>query len=118
MSKLRLDLGRLFGEIIVNGRKYGGELGRPAGQSAAEYIRAATEDEDVERVIRGLDLPSFHPSPKMQNRLREILLRRKDLFKGLGCLKGVEQRINLVKDAEPVCLPIRLRSPAEEQVER
>ena len=117
-SKLFLDLGSLRGEIMVNGRRYGGSIGAPEVPPSTEHIRRIAEDEDVEDAIHELDLRDFHPSPVMQKRLRKILLRRQNLFKGLGCLKGVEHRIALVEGAEPVCLPIRRRSPAEERVER
>ena len=78
----------------------------------------AIDDVDVDDAIREMDLSHFHQESSMQGKLREILWTRRELFKGLGHINGVNHAIELVEGAKPVCSPVRRRSPKEDELER
>lgn len=118
---LILDLEADRASICKAKHRCQGPLGwRSDGQSdeLQEAVRAVIEDADVDHSLQHMDFREFSPHPAKQNRLRKLLWKRRDIFKGLGKIKGVNHIIALKPGAMPVCEPIRRRSPKEEEVER
>ena len=113
---LQMDFEKLRGCITVRKRKYWGEV--QLSSMAHEQVRAVVEDMEVDTTIQELPLIEFYPSPKMQQKLRDILWKHRQIFKGVGCIKGLKHKIRLHPDTEPVASPIRRRLSAEQQVER
>ena len=91
---LQMDFEKLRGCITVQRRKYWGEV--QVSSMAYEQVRAVVEDMHVDTTIQELPLNEFHPSPKMQQKLREILWRHRQIFKGVGCIKGFKHKIRLL----------------------
>jgi len=111
----KMDLETMKGCIMVGSTRYEGSLRRKYIED--EEIRAVIEDADVDAEIRGMDLTQFHSTTEMQERLRGVIWKHRMIFKEVGCIKGYKHEIKLVKGAEPVVVPIRRRSPAEQAVE-
>jgi len=115
--KLQMDLGLLRAKIFAGGHEFGGRL-RMMERADIEEIRPVIEDADVDKVLEGMDFAEFDDDVALQEKLRATLLNHRDIFKGVGRIKGYQHVIKLEKDTEPVALPIRRRSPAEEKAER
>jgi len=116
--QLKMDLFNSRGTLLVNGEFISGSIGLDKQNPRLELVRALIEDADVDGVIRDLDLSEFHDDGKLQAALREILWYHRHIFKGVGCVNGYEHKIRLKEGAEPVAIPIRRRSPAEEAAEK
>jgi len=116
--QLKMDLFNSRGTLLVNGEFISGSIGLDKQNPRLELVRALIEDADVDGVIRDLDLSEFHDDGKLQAALREILWYQRHIFKGVGCVNGYEHKIRLKEGAEPVAIPIRRRSPAEEAAEK
>ena len=54
----------------------------------------------------------------MQEWLRLVLWDCREVFKGLGRIRGVTHSIKLTPSAQPVSCPVRRRSPKEEDLEK
>lgn len=102
----------------MQGRRTRGPVRREDGNGTQLELAAAIRDVYIDIAITDMDLTNFHPDEQIQERLRAVLWRRRAVFKGLGRIKGVKHEIKLVPDAQPVCFPIRRRSPKEEEMER
>ncbi len=115
-----MDLELNVGSIWSCGRRITGLVSRSkALKEAGEDVRQVIEDEEVDDFIQTkLDLSEFSEDPALRDRLRNLLWDRRAIFKGMGCIRDIEHRINLKEDGKPVCHPVRRRSPKEEEVER
>lgn len=54
----------------------------------------------------------------MQKGRRELLWKRRDIFKGLGKMKNMKQVTALKSDVKPVCKPMQQRPLKDEEVEK
>ena len=115
---LVLNLGTLSGNIWFEGGCVQGKAAKKATNAAETEQMAAISDAEVGDALRDMDLSQFHGERHVQGRLRNVLWRRRAVFKGLGKIKGVQHQIKLVQGANPSCCPVRRRSPREEEVER
>lgn len=71
----------------------------------SESVRADIEDADVDQVLNTMDFRAFTASPSKRNQLRKLLWKRRDIFKGLGKIIGVQHKIALKADVKPVVSP-------------
>lgn len=81
-------------------------------------MQAVNEDNDVHDAFRSTELFQFSPKPEMRERLRELLRTRRKIIKEIGEIKNVKHGIAPKYDVEPVCEPMRRRSPKNEEVEK
>ncbi len=44
--------------------------------------------------------------------------RKRNIFEGVGSIKNISQKIKLIEGSEPLFLPLRRRTPAEQESER
>lgn len=111
-----MDLDNLQCSIRFRNRKYRGRL-ELANPENSESISAVIEDEDVDDHIKHMDLSDFHSDNLIQENLRNVLWKHREVFKGMGCVKGYEHEIKLKPGTKPIAHPIRRRSPAERKTE-
>lgn len=118
-NKLHLDLAANCGVIEIDGTRFGGIIGKRKPPDAPEAVRKVLEGADVDRHLKlEADYSEFSTDPVMQKRLHDLLWSRREVFKGLGRIKGVKHEIVLKEDAKPLSQPLRKRSPKEQDVER
>ena len=118
-NKLRLDLAANQGSIEVDGMTLVGRIGKIPCSDASEAIHRVLEGASVDRHLQiDADYKEFSRDPRMRKRLRDLLWSRREIFKGLGRIKGVKHEIVLKDTAKPTCQPLRRRSPKEQDVER
>jgi transposase InsO family protein len=116
---LHLDMANLCGTVTVSGVEYGGSVTPVKCRSELnEKISNIEEVDAIEQDIQNMDLTEFSENEEHRREMRDMLLEFRDLFQGVGLVKGVEHRILLEPDAVPACCPTRRRSPAEEDAER
>eukprot|EP00171_Calliarthron_tuberculosum_P002219 IDg2219t1 len=65
-----------------------------------------------------MDVTQFSEDEKLRRRLRDLIWKHRDIFKGFAKIKGVKHKIKLKPGTEPICCPPRRRSPKEEELER
>jgi len=121
-NKLKLDLTRGQGTINALGRSFSGPVYYPQDLGylpsyESEEVQAVEEEVDIDDKIKTMGLSEFSPDVSLQERLRDILWKKRNIFKGVGAIKGVTHKIKLKPEAEPVFLPMRRRSPAEKKTE-
>ena len=83
-----------------------------------EKFYNVVEEDSIDQRIKDLDLTSFSPDESLREKLRAILWENRSIFKGVGSIKGIVHKIELVEGAKPVFLPMRRRSPAEQEAEK
>ena len=119
---LILDLERESASIVVKGTRVHSALcSRNREVENVEFeesVCAVIEYADVDDTITNMDLRTFSTDLAKRQQLRQILLDRREIFKGLGKSKGTAHVIALQPDVKPVCEPLRRRSSKEEEVER
>ena len=123
---MTLDYFKDTAAILVNGRRYSGKLSTRLldlydighAEESEEEKLFKVEEGDIDERIKSLDLSSFSPDRSLQERLQNILWENRGIFKGVGSIKGVEHKIDLMEGAKPVFLPMRRRSPAEQEAEK
>ena len=116
-NSLQLDLGKNAGSVRYKNRHVHGPIGSCDGEDSenmSESVRAVIEDADVDQVLKTMDFSAFSASSSKRNQLRELIWKRRDIFKGLGQIVGVQHKIPLKADVKPVCEPLSRRSPKEE----
>lgn len=116
---LVLDLEQGKGSIRSRstGERISGCLGRQSRQ-LGEAVCAVIEDADVDGALQGMDLSEFSPEAAKQEKLRERLWSRRAIFKGVGKIESVQHKILLKEGVEPVSVPVKRRSPKEEEIEK
>ena len=115
---LILNLATMRGKIRVDGRSVRGRLSHHDGARSELEMAGAISDADVDDAITEMDLSPFHDDVEMQERLRLVLWDCREVFKGLGRIRGVIHSIKLTPGAQPVSCPVRRRSPKEEDLEK
>ena len=109
---LRLDLAANCGSIRIHSTWVSGRISRGQSFANSEKVRKVLEGADVDRNLRyEADYTEFSSEPSMQMKLRHLLWTKREIFKGLGRIKGVKHEIYLKQDARPICQPLRKRSP-------
>jgi hypothetical protein len=81
-------------------------------------VNAIIEDAEVDAEIASMDLSSFSEDPELQEELRNIILQRREVFKGAGRIRCAPHRVNVPEKTMPICEPLHRRSPQELEVER
>lgn len=69
------------------------------------YMEGFIKDQEKEEMLRYLQ------------RLRDVIWKHREIFKGTGCVMVYKQKIELVPKDSPVAVPIRRRSPVEQKIE-
>jgi hypothetical protein len=125
---LKLDLQRLCGEIDVEGQTFLGPVSTnmdgdfEVTQQVSQTIRDTDENmleiEETKTTIKEMDLSSFSDESEEVNSMRSLLWEFKDICLGMGLVKDIEHKIELLPGAVPYCATIRRRSPAQEDAER
>lgn len=116
---LRMDLTTNTGRITVDVRQHCGPVGRESTRSPSESVCKILEGEDVDFYLNNdMDYKSFSEDEFMQRKLKRLLWERREIFKGLGCIKGVTHEIKLRDDVKPISEKLRRRSPKEQDIER
>ena len=108
--KAVLDLQSMRGTMLVDGRDHSDAL-HLVDPTFGEDVKAVIEDVDVDDSIKSMELSEFADDSGLQEQLRSVPRMHREIFKGLGNIRGFEHGIKLMANAEPVCLPIRRRSP-------
>lgn len=94
-------------------------VGKNARTADSERVSRVIEGSDVDDYLQNeVDYSAFSSNERLQQRLRELLWNKREIFKGLGKIKGVRHKIELKEGVKPICQPLRRRSPKEESVER
>lgn len=86
---LILNLGQNTGSVRYEGARVDGVLGsrnNSGDDRWGESVRAVIEDADVDQALQDMDLRAFSQSPSKRNKLRKILWKRRDIFKGMAAL--------------------------------
>lgn len=109
--ELQMDLKSISGSISVKNTRFWGTV--RLKEVVGESVRATIEDADEDDAITHMDLSAFHPSSKMQEKLRDLLWKHRNIFKGFGCISGYKHKNNVPSNAEPYVARIRRRSSAE-----
>ncbi len=65
-----------------------------------------------------MDLSSFSTKKELQEALRSLSWEKRNIFKGVGSIKNISHKIKLIEGSEPIFLPLRRRTPAEQEFER
>ena len=113
---LQMDLRHMSGCIYSNGKRYSGLIRYQTASS--DTVNAVIEDSEVDDTIINMDLSNFHNSPVVQNKLRSVLWKYREIFKGIGTVKNFEHEIRLQPDCKPYVAPMRRRSPKEQEIEK
>ena len=101
---LRLDLAANCGSIRIQGVWLTGRISKGGSCSHRENVCKMLEGADVDRYLkRESDYTEFSEDPHMQQKLRGLLWRKREIFKGLGRIKGVKHEIVLKEGARPIC---------------
>ena len=120
--RLILGLEKDSASITVDGTRVQGalcsRLRDTENRSLNESMGAVIEDADVDDTIKQMNFQALSPDLAKRAGLCQILWDRRDIFKGLGRIKGTVHVIALHPEAKPVCEPLRRRSPKEEEIER
>ena len=116
-NKAVLDLQSMRGTMLVDGRDHSGAL-HLVDRTFGEEVKAVIEDVDVDDAIKSMELSEFADDSGLQEQLRSVLWMHREIFKGLGNIRGFEHEIKRRANAEPVCLPIRRRPPKEMSAEK
>ena len=106
------------GEIKVQGRTVKGRVSHYDRTRFELEMAGAIRDADVDDAITDMDLSQFHNDVKMRARLRAVLWDYREVFKGLGHIRGVTHSVLRTEGAQPVSCPVRRRSPREQDLER
>lgn len=118
-NALCLDLAAKRGVIRVIGARYEGLIGKGTSCKATETICTVVEGADVYQHLKyEADYSEFSSNLGMPQRLKNLLWTKRDIFKGLGRIKGVKHEIILKGGARPICQPLPKRSPKAQEVER
>ena len=118
-NRLRLDLAANFGSIEVHRATFSGRIGKIYLSDTPEAVCRVMEGANVDQYLKvEADYSEFSSDPHMRGKLHELLWSRREIFKGLGRIKGVNHEIVLKENAKPICQPLRRRSPKEQDVER
>ena len=118
-NALCLDLAANRGVIRVGGARYEGLIEKGTPSEATETICRVLKGADVDQHLKHeSDYSEFSSDLGMQQKLKDLLWENRDIFKGLGRIKGVKHEIILKENARPICQPLRKRSPKEQDVER
>ena len=115
---LKLNLVTDNAKLWVYGRRIRGRVRREDGNGTELELVAAIRNADIDDAINDIDFTNFRPDENMQEQLRTVLWRQREVLKGIGRIKGVKHEIKLVPDAELICFPVRRRSLREEEIGR
>ena len=110
---MTLDYFKDTAAILVNGRRYSGRLSTRLldlydmehAEKSEEENLFKLEEGDIDDRIKSLDLSSFSPDRSLQERLRNILWENRGIFKGVGSIKGVEHKIELMERSKACISP-------------
>lgn len=118
-NALCLDLSTNRGAIRVGGARHEGLIGKSISCKATETICRALEGADLDQHLKcEADYSKFSSNLGMQQRLKDLLWTKRDIFKGVGRINGVKHEIILKEGARPIRQPLRKRSPKEQDVLR
>ena len=92
-----------------------GELSH--NDSEAEHVMELIESVEVDTVIKQMSFDEFGNKESCSS-LKAVVWKHRDLFKGMGTIRGCEHNIVLREGVQTYCAPIRRRSPKEEDTER
>ena len=101
-NKAVLDLQSMRGTMLMDGRDDSGAL-HLIDPTFGEEVKAVIEDVDVDDAIKSMELSKFADDSGLQEQLRRVLWMHREIFKGLGNIRGFEHEIKLMANAEPVC---------------
>ena len=111
-NKLRLDLSANYTSITVDGACHEGSVGRSTSSEGAEGICRVLEGDDVDHYLKQeADYSQFSNDQAVRQKITDLLWRKRAIFKGLGCIKGVKHEIVLKKGVRPICQSLHRRSP-------
>lgn len=103
----------------MDGERFSGRIGKGEPSAERESVCRVLEGADVDQHLQiEADYSEFSDDPRMRKRLRDLLWNKREIFKGLGRVRGVKHEIILKEGAKPICQPLRRRSPGEQDIER
>lgn len=65
----------------------------------AERMSTVIKDVDVDQTIWTADFRSFSNDSNLQGRIRDVVLKTRDNFKGMGWVVGARRKVALKSDA-------------------
>lgn len=74
-------------------------------------VQAFIGDTEIGETTRSMERSKFALKAETQERLQELLQKRRKMFKELGKIKSAKRVTDLKPDVKPVCKSMRWRLP-------
>lgn len=117
--RLHLDLYRNWGSVMKDGKRYKGGKGCSNSVRHYEAVTTVIEDHEVDNIIeRELNFPDFSNDCSMQDELRDLICKHRQIFIAFACVKNQVQKIKPISETQAICLPSIRRSPNEGELEK